>query len=235
MGMDDEEDATVYLEAAGFDFDVVEYAAPTEVDPLELANQLDALQQSAQEACSTSECCFSSPDAAPDAVLRLHDESSGPCSVLVVAFAALGGGGGGVARHEFVSACRRCGAKHAMFLKDTQQSWYLFGLGADADGDAKVASPATGFDDVVSVIQTEISQLRPQRVVVLGASMGGYAAIRAGLALRASTVLAFGPQVFIDASERELLALSPMEFDPDLRRVQAREPSVCLAWCVVSM
>jgi len=74
---------------------------------------------------------------------------------------------------------------------------------------------------VVDAVEREVAALRPARVVVVGASMGGYAAIRAGIALRADSVVAFSPQVFIDREERSRLALPPSSFDADLSRVQA--------------
>ena len=52
--------------------------------------------------------------------------------------------------------------------------------------------------------------------------MGGYAAVRAGLALKAHTVVAFSPQVFLDRAERALLELPPSAaFDEELGRTQA--------------
>ena len=51
--------------------------------------------------------------------------------------------------------------------------------------------------------------------------MGGYAAIRAGLALRADTVLAFGPQVVLDLRERAALSLRASPFDRSLRALEA--------------
>ena len=61
--------------------------------------------------------------------------------------------------------------------------------------------------------------------------MGGYAAIRAALALPshgemgttafAVSALAFGPQVFIDPEERALLGLPATAWETDLRRLKA--------------
>ncbi|KOO33948.1 endonuclease exonuclease phosphatase family protein [Chrysochromulina tobinii] len=153
----------------------------------------------------------------PNALLRMYDTAA-PCGTLVVAFAALGGGTAGVARHEFVGACRRCGASHALFVRDARRSWYLLGLGEHGGA---ALSGREGFDSVVDAVEREVAALRPARVVVVGASMGGYAAIRAGIALRADSVVAFSPQVFIDREERSRLALPPSSFDADLSRVQA--------------
>ena len=167
--------------------------------------------------------------------MRMYDTAA-PCGTLVVAFAALGGGTAGVARHEFVGACRRCGASHALFVRDARRSWYLLGLGehggaalfgrevaisGQSQSNLRALPERAGFDSVVDAVEREVAALRPTRVVVVGASMGGYAAIRAGIALRADSVLAFSPQVFIDREERSRLVLPPSSFDADLSRVQA--------------
>lgn len=43
--------------------------------------------------------------------------------------------------------------------------------------------------------------------------MGGYAAVRAGIALNAHTALAFSPQVLLDTAERRGHCLPEMMFD----------------------
>ena len=65
--------------------------------------------------------------------------------------------------------------------------------------------------------------------------MGGYAAIRAGLALRADTVLAFGPQVVLDSRERAALSLRASPFDRSLRALEAEGKAfvdICGEVCV---
>eukprot|EP00966_Prymnesium_polylepis_P312913 7230982-Prymnesium_polylepis.2 len=49
--------------------------------------------------------------------------------------------------------------------------------------------------------------------------MGGYAAARCGIALRASTVIVLAPQVFTCARQRALLGLVWQIFDPELERL----------------
>ena len=210
----DEADADAFMATAGFDFDTIEYQPPTEIDSSILRSQLDAITQRIQDNGDDEAADDEAHNG--DNLLRVFD-SDASCATLVVAFAALGGGGGGVPRHEFVGACKRAGATHAVFLKDPSQSWYSFGLNGSAC-----------FESVVAIVAREIAALQPSRVVLLGASMGGYAAIRAGLALSTRKrvacsdirVLAFAPQIFLDDAERQLLELSPMEFDVDLRKAQ---------------
>ena len=119
-----------------------------------------------------------------------------------------GGGHAGLPPHEFVNACRRAGATHALFCRDTFQAWYCRGT-----PDARTG----GFAAVVAALRSEIDALRPARVVTIGASMGGYAAVRAALALGADVAVAFSPQVYIDSTERADAQLPPMPFDDLLR------------------
>jgi len=244
MAEDEEElDASAFAATAGFDFDVVEYEQVHEVSSDLLKGQLrDLLRWRTEHACSP---CSSMHDstlhtmhAAKDggAFLRVYDETK-RCTLLVVAFAALAGSAhrGGenvVAKYEFVGACQRSGCSHALFAKDVRESWYLFGLD---DG----TSPPSDFAAVVRAIEAELQALQPKRVLMVGASMGGYAAIRSALTLSekmgrsaaagapcafhgAISVLVFAPQIFIEPEERAQLKLSPMAFDSDLRRAKER-------------
>ena len=150
--------------------------------------------------------------ASSDDEMRVYAETK--CEVLLVAFAALGGGAGGVGRKEFVGSSKRAGMTHSLFLSDVKSSWFLLGEG--------------GFGAVVQTIIREAVELKPKRIVLVGASMGGYAAARAALELLALRpqpeelasilirVLAFGPQIVIDPEERAGMALPPMPFDPNL-------------------
>ena len=160
------------------------------------------------------------------ALLRHYADSA--CDTLTIAFA--GYGGGGVARHEFVGACSKAEASHALFVKDAHNSWYLHGLGESQE------ASETSFDAVVQAVADDVAGLKPKRVVLLGASMGGYAAVRAGLALRVARpevaefrILAFGPQVFIDPEERALLGLPAGSWETELRRLKG----VCARRAVV--
>ena len=77
------------------------------------------------------------------------------------------------------------------------------------------------FDGLVARLRLEVERLQPARIVTLGASMGAYAAVRAGAALGAHAALAFVPQVFVDPLERDHLELPWMAFMGSLRRLHA--------------
>ena len=199
-----DDDASAYLEAAGFDFEPPpDYEAP-EPSTAALHELLEIVDERQKSAVAAPTGAAQSSPEFDDALLRVYADA--PCTTLLVAFAALGGGDAGVSRHEFVGACKRAGAQHALFVKDARTLWYLFGL-----------SGSGSFDDVVAAVAAEIARLRPTRIITIGASMGGYAAIRAGVALRAERVIAFAPQVFVDPATRTALGLSAMPFDGALR------------------
>ena len=146
-------------------------------------------------------------------VLRRYDDS--PCQTLVIAFCSLTEAND--MQHEWVGTTRRAGVTHALFLTDPLRAWYL----------RSSASPVDPFAATLAVVTREVGNLQPSQVVCIGSSMGGYAATRCGLALGALSlpnlesvaVLAFGPQVFIDPSERVALSLPLMSFDRPLDRL----------------
>eukprot|EP00965_Chrysotila_dentata_P218144 6190426-Pleurochrysis_carterae.AAC.3 len=94
--------------------------------------------------------------------------------------------------------------------KDPLQSWYLRAGG----------SASEDYDALLRLLRCELRRLAPTKLVTIGASMGGYAALRAGIALAASHVLVFGAQVYIDPSHRSMLELPPMFFDEQLRALK---------------
>ena len=141
-------------------------------------------------------------------------------ATLVIAFGGLAGRlggpreegqGQGLPPHEFVRACHGAGVTHSIFVRDLRQAWYLTGT---------PEQPRGGFDAVVAALRLEIEAVAPARVVTLGASMGGYAAIRAGLALGVDKIVAFSPQVLVDSTARAEAALPTMPFDDHLCRLK---------------
>jgi acyl carrier protein len=75
-----------------------------------------------------------------------------------------------------------------ILLRDPAFSWYLAGIG-DECGD---------FDGVVRVVRGHLDKLAPDKVMMIGTSAGGYAALLAGHLLQADYVHAFSPQTYID-------------------------------------
>ena len=150
------------------------------------------------------------------AVLRHYmDDRAHSCETMVIAFGGLqqhigGGHSGGMPPHEFVRSCTKAGARYALFVRDASRSWYCRGLGDGAFGDAAAGNT---FESMVAGLRAEIDRLAPARVVTIGSSMGGYAAIRAGIALNADRAVAFSPQVLLHPDERRGAALEPMHFD----------------------
>ena len=168
--------------------------------------------------------------------LSTVDERDGVCRTLWVSFCSLTESGqvlsmspvsctaspsevNNASCYEFVGAARRAGISHALFLRDPLQAWYLRGL------DAPSTDP---FASTLAVVTRAIERLKPSRVVCIGSSLGGYAAVRCGLALgdlhdgtvESVDVLSFAPQVFIDPWERVALNLPLMSFERALDRLK---------------
>jgi hypothetical protein len=176
-------------------------------DPDVLREQLTALR----EICATAEATEATEAGAEtetggtsladsfgeDSLKRAYEP--GPCTTLVITFGSLTLGYAGKPTHseaqfEFVGACSKQRVTHALHVRDTLQSWYLRTTHAADEHDTSNHE----YDALLALLQREISALAPRRVVTVGASMGGYAAIRAGLLLDADMALAFGPQVCLE-------------------------------------
>ena len=150
-----------------------------------------------------------------------------PCETLVITFGGLTAAGHarvltpGVAQHELVGSCTRLGVKHALFVRDLLQSWYLRRPPSAADAIADRQDPCTDcYDPLIALLRVEIAALQPKYIVTVGASMGGYAAIRAGVMVGATTAIAFGPQVVLAPCERRLLGLPLGVMDPPLEALR---------------
>ena len=122
-----------------------------------------------------------------------------------------------------VGTARRSGATHSLFVRDTQQAWYLRGHEEDSDA----------FDSTLRLVCAEVDKLKPSVVVCCGSSMGGHAAARCAMELgrlanadgrshiRAVRALCFGAQICLHPRERAALALPYATFDPALERLAA--------------
>lgn len=104
-----------------------------------------------------------------------------------------GGIAGGVSMpvFEFFRVAADVPAKKA-FLRDPRRGWYQ--LGIPGVGDTAEAVKRL-LDDV-------IAKAAVARVVMAGASAGGFAALQFGALCRADDVVAFSPQTFVDAANR---------------------------------
>ena len=109
--------------------------------------------------------------------------------------------------------CKKANLKYAVFVRDPTHCWFHRGLKAGVD-------PNSGFETVIDTLAAEVDLLKPRELVMMGASMGGYAAIRAGLQLKATSVIAFSPQVLLGTAERASAMILPMPtLDPYLLKL----------------
>lgn len=75
-----------------------------------------------------------------------------------------------------------------IYVRDPFDTWFQRGI-----------SPEINTPDLLSAhLRSALRALRPRRVVTMGASMGGYAALLFGYLLRADSVFAMSPQTIID-------------------------------------
>jgi len=93
----------------------------------------------------------------------------------------------GMPPFEFFSATGEIPCKR-LFVRDVNQAWYQMGL----------AGYGTNFVSVADTLRELISGQDVGRLVLAGASGGGYAALAFGTLLGADLVLCFAPQTTID-------------------------------------
>jgi hypothetical protein len=93
----------------------------------------------------------------------------------------------GIASFEFVALTRSMPVKK-IYVRDPRQSWYHRGM----------PSQGNTLESVGEVLREIVQQNRVKRLVTVGASAGGYAALVFGALLEADEVLAFGPQTVLD-------------------------------------
>src|SRR5215208_5842577 len=126
----------------------------------------------------------------PDAHVVLDLETESP--TLLVLF---GGIAGGVSMpvFEFFRLTSGFPAKKA-FLRDPRRGWYQ--LGIPGVGNSAV--------DVRTFLTRAIERAGAERVVMAGASAGGFAALLFGCWCDVDEAIAFSPQTFIDAENRRL-------------------------------
>ena len=115
----------------------------------------------------------------------------------------------GLSAEGFMKLCKKCGVRWAIMARDVTHTWYHRGTG-----------PGESFESVLAALQAEIDLVQPREIVMLGASMGGYAAIRAGAFLKVSAILAFSPQCLLATADRCSAMILPMpHLDPYLLKM----------------
>ncbi len=122
----------------------------------------------------------------PVAVDLSHNNSS-----LLIAFGGIAGALG-VPPFEFFNLSKDLNI-NKIYMRDHQQSWYHRGL----------PNLAEDIDGIANFLEQNIQQAKPKNLVLVGNSMGAYAAILFGTLINADVVHAFSPQTFIDKENRK--------------------------------
>jgi hypothetical protein len=159
---------------------------------------------------------FDSLISRPDAHVVLDLETDSP--TLLILF---GGIAGGVSMpvFEFFRLTSRFPAKKA-FLRDPRRGWYQLGIPGVGDSAA----------DVGAYLGAAIERARAQRIVMAGASAGGFAALLFGSWCEVDEVIAFSPQSFVDAENRQQLGDSrwPEQIDALHQATEGRSATLDL-------
>jgi hypothetical protein len=102
-----------------------------------------------------------------------------------------------------------------ILLRDFENAWYHRG----------VKGLGQSIDEIRDRLQALIDEIRPSKIVTIGQSMGGYAAILFGRLLNVDRVLAFGPLSCLDVET--CLAMGDRRWLSVMQDLQANPPANC--------
>jgi pimeloyl-ACP methyl ester carboxylesterase len=126
---------------------------------------------------------------------------------LLIAFGGMAGGLG-MPPFEMFKATGDLPVKR-VFVRDLHQAWYHRGIPGSGDSISEVADS----------LERLIAPHEIDRLVAVGTSAGGYAALLFGTLLGAHTAIAFGPQTVLDL---EILAgMGDHRWDPQVKELEA--------------
>jgi len=130
---------------------------------------------------------------------------------LVISFASWG------TEHNFKNILLNNCKYNCIFVKDILFSWYFRGI------------PGHGntIDEVVESLKDIISTFEYSKLITLGYSAGGYAAILFGCLLAADKVISFGPQTTLIDSPS---LLGPVRIN-DIKKLYALNPDMLSKYC----
>lgn len=114
-------------------------------------------------------------------VLHVDDPRGAP--VMLVFFAGIGGAFGGLPAFEFRHTVARV-RTNQVFVRDPSSLWYLKG----------VRGAGSSAEELAAYLREECRRRGAKRVVTVGNSAGGYAAILFGVLIGADEVHAFSPK-----------------------------------------
>jgi hypothetical protein len=110
---------------------------------------------------------------------------------------------------------RRGIALNRLLLRDPLNAWYQRGI----------PGLGTHVDEVVGTLRSLIRSIRPSRVITIGQSMGGYAAIMFGMLLDADPIVAFAPVSHLNP--REASCYGDWRYVPTMYRLEEDPPKSC--------
>jgi acyl carrier protein len=98
-----------------------------------------------------------------------------------------------------------------ILVRDPTKSWFHLGFGEEGGN----------FESVMQSVRGLLAELKGEKLMTIGTSMGGYAALLAGHLLKADYVHAFSPQTYLDAASIDGLADSDLGHRANLDGVHA--------------
>ncbi len=139
--------------------------------------------------------------------------SPGSSETAIVAFSSRGAENG---RFHFFELDRVAPTPAKLLVRDPSENWYNTGLPGVGDTVA----------DIAAAIEEKVAELNAKRILTIGSSMGGYAAILFGCMIQAERAIALVPQTLLDPDLPRRRPPRGVALQvPDLREVVAKTPS----------
>jgi hypothetical protein len=126
--------------------------------------------------------------------IDIQFENIQPNKPVIIAFSGLNSRFAGISIFEFKTFLYKYFDCNFIFCKDSNKKWYFKGL----------AGYSSGINDTVRKLKSFIQEHHFTKVITLGNSCGGFAALLFGNLLAADDIIAFSPQTFIDDKNKKI-------------------------------
>jgi pimeloyl-ACP methyl ester carboxylesterase len=153
---------------------------------MEASYKIESLEHELREAKEEVATVQTAPDTLADSQDAVVFHSTpGDSETVIVAFSSRGAENG---HFHFFELGRVVPEPAKLLVRDPAENWYNTGLPGVGDT----------VDDIAERIREEIAKLGVERILTIGSSMGGYAAILFGCMIGAERAIALVPQTLLD-------------------------------------
>jgi hypothetical protein len=111
---------------------------------------------------------------------------------------------------------------NSIFLRDKYLSWYINGI----DGFSK------SLEETKNKLQEDIEQIKPNKIITIGLSSGGFAALYFGNLLKVNHIIACSPQIIINNNTIKYYYNKLKKIDKEISVLPLNEDiNIDIFWC----